>query len=288
MTPYMSRAVHWMRYEPLVHFFAAGLLLFVFYVAFAPKVEDDGATISISLVQQQNIAALFERTWGRPPTPDEQKSLVAARVREEVLAREAEAMGLSDGDAVVRARLAQKLDFLSDDLAASLDPTEAELQAFLDTNGAKYRTAEKLSLKHVFLKPSADEAADRARVASVLRAVEAGADLAALGDPTLLPAQLTSVSYATLASTFGQAFSDRMMELEPGDWHAPIASPFGHHVVLITAKESGRTPLLPEIRESVVRDWRDTQRLKLRDAFYEDVRARYQVHIEPSSDKHQK
>ena len=73
----------------------------------------------------------FSRTWQRPPTREELDGLIRDRVREEVYSREAVAMGLDQGDPVIRRRLQQKLEFVTDDVAALAEPTDAELAAYL-------------------------------------------------------------------------------------------------------------------------------------------------------------
>ena len=64
----------------------------------------------------------FSRTWQRPPTREELEGLIRDRVREEVYYREAMAMGLDQGDPIIRRRLQQKLQFVTDDIAAPAGP----------------------------------------------------------------------------------------------------------------------------------------------------------------------
>ena len=288
MMPTVGRAAEWLRQEPLAHFLMAGLGMFLLYAAFAPKEAGTAETISITATQQRNITALFERTWGRPPTPQEQEGLVAARVREEILAREAVAMGLSEGDAVVRARLAQKLEFLSDDLAATLDPEDAELQKFLEDHQQRYLAGERVSFRHIFLRPLDDGQIDGERAAEILQAADTGGDYRTFGDPTLLPPELTSASLTEIDNTFGAQFSSALKEVSAGAWHSAIRSSFGYHLVFIVDREAPRVPPFAEIRDILVRDWRDVQRMKLREAFYNDVRRRYRVEVDPLPGKSEK
>ena len=76
----------------------------------------------------------FSRTWQRPPTREELEGLIRDRVREEVYYREAVAMGLDRDDPVIRRRLQQKLEFVTDDVAALAEPTDAELAEYLKTH----------------------------------------------------------------------------------------------------------------------------------------------------------
>ena len=72
------------------------------------------------------------RRWQGPPTPAELEGLIEAHIREEVLYREARALGLEQDDTIVRRRMAQKMEFLFEDLAPLAEPTEEELRVFLE------------------------------------------------------------------------------------------------------------------------------------------------------------
>jgi len=80
------------------------------------------------------MAAGFARDWQRPPSTEELTGLVRDRVREEVLYREAIAIGLDKDDAIIRRRLRQKMEFISDDLAAEAEPSDAELNTYLQAH----------------------------------------------------------------------------------------------------------------------------------------------------------
>ncbi len=271
----------WVRREPLFQFLGAGLVLFLLYLAIGPEEQSEPNRIHITAAQQRNIAALFERTWGRPPTPEEQKGLIAARIREEVLSREAIALGLSDGDAVVRKRLAQKLEFLSDDLAARLTPDTEDLESFLKEKPDRYRLGTRTTFRHVFIHPASDGTDHDQRVAEIRRALTSTADPDEIGDRTLLPVQLDDATNQQITATFGEGFAELVAKATLDEWHGPIRSSFGDHFVLVSKRVDARVPPLSEIREALERDWRDAERLKLRQAYYDDVRGRYRIDIDP-------
>ncbi len=66
------------------------------------------------------------------------------KVREEVLYREALAMGLDKDDTIVKRRMAQKVEFLAENVAAAHEPSTAELKAWFETNSSKFVTAQPL------------------------------------------------------------------------------------------------------------------------------------------------
>ena len=123
--------------EPLLHFVALGLVLvIVCAVANDILATDASRRITMTAADIQFLAGSWQRRWQRPPTEQELRGLVDARVREEVLYREAVAVGLDRNDIVVRRRMVQKMELLSQDLALLVDPTVNQyhgIEEMLDT-----------------------------------------------------------------------------------------------------------------------------------------------------------
>ena len=109
---------HWLR-EPLLHFLVIGTGIFLLYSLVRGGNETAPREIVISESRIEALAENFGRTWTRPPTPQELRGLVDDYVKEEVFYREAIAMGLDRDDTVIRRRLRQKMEFVSEDAAAS-------------------------------------------------------------------------------------------------------------------------------------------------------------------------
>ena len=122
----------WLR-EPLLHFLVIGAAIFFLYRVVSGE-EEGPREIVVTEAQIESLAEGFARTWMRPPTAEEIRGLVDDYVREEVYYREAMALGLDRDDTVIRRRLRQKMEFVSDDIAAVKEPTDAELQAYLEAN----------------------------------------------------------------------------------------------------------------------------------------------------------
>ena len=107
------------------------------------------------------MAALFQSQWRRDPTPDEFGRLVEQKVQSEVLYREAMAMGLDKNDEIVKRRMAQKMQFLAEDVAAAREPTTDELKSWFEKNSAKFAMPPRLSFRHLYFSP--DRRGTRAR-----------------------------------------------------------------------------------------------------------------------------
>ena len=100
--------------EPLLHFLAIGGLIFVLFTALAGPDPGPADAIVIGPERIEQLAKGFQAVWRRPPTDDELLTLIDGFVREEIYYREALALGLDRNDTMVRRRLRQKMEFLSD------------------------------------------------------------------------------------------------------------------------------------------------------------------------------
>ncbi|MGD2140072.1 MAG: hypothetical protein PVH25_06750, partial [Burkholderiales bacterium] len=116
--------------EPLVHFLAIGVLLFVLYALVNDDAPRRADRIEITGADVEQLALIFQKQWQRPPDSQELQGLIDARLREEVLYREALAMGLDENDTIVRRRLAQKVEFLMGDSGGVTEPDDETLQAY--------------------------------------------------------------------------------------------------------------------------------------------------------------
>src|SRR6185437_4525850 len=109
--------------------------------------------IVISAGEVAGMAEGFGRTWRRPPTREEIEGLIRDRVQDEVYCREAMALGLDKDDTIIRRRLRQKMEFVSDDVAALAEPTDDELSAFLKSHADTFRVQRQFTFSHVYLNP---------------------------------------------------------------------------------------------------------------------------------------
>src|SRR5262249_16097071 len=98
---------------------------------------------------------------GRPPTSEELAGLVEEHVKEEVLYREALALGLDKDDTIVRRRLAQKMEFLAEDVAALRDPSVDALKAWFAKHRPSSEDPVRVPFRHLYFSP--DRSGPRAR-----------------------------------------------------------------------------------------------------------------------------
>jgi hypothetical protein len=183
--------IRWVR-EPLVHFLALGALLFVVF-QWRGGGGPGSDRIVITSGQIDSMVAGFARTWQRPPTEQELKGLLDDCVREEMATREALGIGLDRDDTITRRRLRQKLEFMAADSVDAAPPTDAELQTWLTEHSEAFRTEGEVAFRQLYLNPEQHGAsleADARRLLARLSAAGADVDVAALGDPLMLPCEV--------------------------------------------------------------------------------------------------
>jgi len=269
--------------EPLFHFLLLGLAIFMVYNLVSRRSSSEPDEIVVSMGQVEHLAAGFAKTWQRPPTPQELAGLVRDRVREEVYYREAMALGLDKDDTVIRRRLRQKMEFISDDIAAQAEPAEADLEAYLSAHRDAFLVAPRFSFRQVYLNPDKHgENLDRdlKELLARLNSTDSKADPVALGDSMLLDYEFSDVSAREVASQFGEAFAARLAELTTGQWQGPVESGYGVHLVWVSERSEARLPALAEVRDTVRREWENERRLEANEKFYQELLKRYTVTIE--------
>jgi hypothetical protein len=272
--------------EPVLHFILLGALLFA-YFQWTGGSGPGSRRIVVTPGLVQHFAAGFYRTWQRPATPAEIKGLIDDHVKEEIATREAMAMGLDRDDAVIRRRLRQKLEFLTEDEATQEPPTEVELQAWLDAHPKSFARDPQVSFRQVYLSTARGGAAAEAKAAKLLarlRAAGPTADTRTLGDRTLLPAEEALTPLFDIARDFGEDFTVALDTLATNCWIGPVASPFGLHLVYIRERVPGFRPTLTEARPLVEREVSSERRKKKLDDQYQQLLRKYEVVIDLPTD----
>jgi hypothetical protein len=207
--------------EPLVHFLALGVLLFLFFQWKGGGSRLGSNHIVITHAQIEQLAVGFARTWQRPPTEAELKGLIDESVKEEIATREATAMGLDRDDVIIRRRLRQKLEFIAEDTVASVPPSDAELDAWIASHPDAFHSEPKVAFRQVFLNPERHRDSLHADATKLLARLQAGGPQVStehLGDPTMLPAEQALAPVFDTARTFGDEFAKELMNATPGHW----------------------------------------------------------------------
>jgi len=267
--------------EPLLHFFAFGGLLFLLFVMVSGQSPEPAEVIIVGPERIEQLAKGFQAAWRHPPTNDELRAIIDDFVREEIYYREALALGLDRNDTMVRRRLRQKMEFLTDTGADLLKPAAGELEAHLAAHEQTFRFEPRLAFEQIFLgKNPASE-----NIIASLSALQSdpASDLSQWSERTLLPAQLGLSPPDAIDNVFGQGFFEQLAALPTRVWGGPVESAFGVHLVRITDSLPARIPPLEEIHEAVLRDWKAAKALELRELHFTKLKERYVIEIHSTS-----
>ena len=275
--------IHKLLREPLLHFLVIGAgLFFLFNQIGNPEVGADNRIV-VTQANLDRLAAVWLRRMGRPPTSQEREQQVDHYIRQEILYREALAMGLDKDDAVVKKRMSQKLEFIFEDIATPPEPDDAQLQDYLNKHSDKFRQPSRYTFSQVYW--SVDKRGDKAlddakRLLARLQKSSHKIDVSAKGDALMLDHHYTDTSQLEVARLFGKPFSEKLNGIEPGQWTGPMDSAYGVHLVNVQQRTDTRLPDLAEIRDRVkgeyLFDWQREANAK----FYDNLRKRYEVVVE--------
>jgi hypothetical protein len=270
--------------EPLFHFLLLGAAIFAVYGVATRHKTDKPGQILVTQGTIENLVTGFTRTWQRPPTEEELQGLIRDHIREEVAYREALALGLDRDDMIVRRRLQQKFEFLSDELTSRIEPSDTELQHFLEAHSTLFQSEPVLSFRQVYFNPqlhSENTPRDVARVLDGLQGSRSPGNATRLGDPFLLAESFENVSLSDVKKTFGEKFASDISALPAGNWRGPIQSGYGVHLVFVVKHTDSHLPSLAEVRDQVRREWLNQKRKEATDQLYGSLLKRYTVKIEP-------
>lgn len=269
--------MHAVLRAPLTRFVALGALLFGMDLAMRQR--DEPVHARRIEVSPELVEALRERVRersGHEPEAAAVDDAIASFVREEILYREALALGLDRGDLVVRRRLVQKMELLLDASGELGEPSDAELEAWRAAHAEELRQPARSTVEHV---PLARDA-DAATIERTRSALAAGAAPRGLGVPMPEGRRLVARTDAELDRSFGLGCSAQIASLPVGTWSRPIEGRAAVHVVRVEQREPARDPSLAEVRERVLRGWRDEQREQAATTAMDDLEARWEIAVD--------
>ena len=260
----------------MLHFVLAGVAVFLLY-DFVSDTDTGGDTdIIVTRGQIEHMASLFKKTRQRAPTSEEVAGLIDNYIVEEVMYREAKKIQLDQDDTIVRRRMRQKMEFLLDDLSTT-EPSDEDLQAFLNKNQARFLRDDNISFEHVYLPEGSQE---QAKILLARLHTEDTRIADAVAGSGLLPDSFENASATRVRGFFGEEFTRELYKREVGPWQGPIESPFGLHLVRIEQITRGEVPALIDIRAVVRREWQSDARKASRKSLIATLRANYSVQIE--------
>jgi hypothetical protein len=271
--------------EPLVHFILIGIFLFLLY-GLVNKNDPGGEVIRLDQSDVDNIIASWEMQWKRPPTEVELKSLLEQNIKQEIFYQEALKMNLDHNDEIIKRRLSQKMQFLSNDIAALKKPTEQDLQKYFETNSQKYIVPSTYTFYQILF--SSDKRKDPKSDAILILKNHKNASFEEMknkGDKMPFPYLISNGNRNDIAYQFGSRLSDAFEEIPVNQWYGPVSSSFGEHLIYITTKAEKRVPDLNEVKKDVLLDYEYDEQQKTNEAILKELKKKYTIELDFDPDK---
>lgn len=271
MSGFVSRIIR----EPLLHFTLIGAVLFGVFFALNPEELEAVVDPKTVVVDERTIlnflqfrmkafdAVLVKRRFSAMSMKDKNR-LIEEYVREEVLYREARSLRLGQSDYVIKRRMIQKLDFITEGYAASIGrPTEEYIQTHYEKNKRDYFVEPWVTFTHIFFdrkRLGTDKVQEMARRKLVeLNQLRVHfSDAVKHGNRFLYHTNYVERTGDFVASHFGPQMAQQLFKLEPSksQWRGPYNSQFGTHLVMLVGSQKGKSPSLDEVRGRVESDAR--------------------------------
>jgi hypothetical protein len=174
------------------------------------------------------------------------RELLAAYLREELMAREARALRLDENDTFVRRWLAQKVEFLVQDTAQLPEPSVEDLRRCYEANRERFAVPAQITFTQDF---------------------------------AMLPQQFSG-DQMEVTKVFGAEFARQVFALSTGG--GTVTSPYGRHAVRVTGKQPARQRDLVEAGDQVLETWRQEQARQNRQQYFASLLKKYDVEVDDS------
>ena len=224
-----------------------GGLIFYAYSFVNDGFVDEKKKIVLSKAEIEQFTNIWQRKFFRKPTPTEKQALVDKAIYTEIMYREALKLGLDKGDTIIRRRLVQKLEFLSENFTTQTSVTQKSLQEFMQKNPKEFLTPATISLT--------------------------------FKDSIVPQNEYTDIRQWKLSRVFGRDFAKKIFSLKVGVLHENIASIYGNVSFVIEKKTEASLPKLAEIEQRVKEAFLAKRKIALEHKFYENLKSEYSIEI---------
>ncbi len=270
--------------EPFFHFIAIGIVLFLLYGLVNEK-TDSKNTIIINDFDVSSIISKWEMQWKRPPTEKELQNLINLNIKQEIFYQEALKMNLDHNDEIIKRRLAQKMKFLSNDIAALIEPTDEDLKEYYKEHADKYLSPPSYSLYQITFSPDKRNDNYKDAVETLKQFPNATFDeMKNWGDPLPFNYYFDDVNANELGLQLGSKFSEGMKEVAIKQWAGPVKSGFGYHLVYVVEKVAPALPDFELIKSKIIRDYEYDYQIEINEAIYQEFKKKYNIEIDIKSD----
>ncbi|WP_440875843.1 peptidyl-prolyl cis-trans isomerase [Thalassotalea sp. PLHSN55] len=262
--------------EPLVHFLLLAILLFVAFDFLNPETSEENI-ISVSEGRVAQLKQNFTKVWRRSPTSEEINGMIDSYVLEEIYTRQALALGLDEGDSIIRRRLHQKMEFMLEDMSSLVNPSDEELKVYFDENSKNYLKEARYSFEQIYFSLNRDKNELDALIAAQEENIAQGKQPE--GDNTLLPSSVEDSSASNIRRQFGEEFLAQLGKAKDGTWFGPVESGFGLHFIKISMSDAEAVKDFDRIKSIVIEDWQKDKHELVKKQYEKELLEQYQIDI---------
>lgn len=263
--------------EPLIHFLVIGGLIFFVYGQKNGGFEEKENRIVITKSNFDRLIMQWKKKHFRNPTKAETDEILEEFIYHEVMYREALVMGLDKNDIIIQRRLSQKLEFLSSDILQIAEPTNDELQEYLNTHSEKFMLPSKLSFTHVYIDTNKHT---KEYFEELKKDLESGKSYKTLGDPFMFAKEFTNVTQTDVSKVFGRAFAKKIFSLHVDSLQGPIRSGYGLHFVNISKKTDAKVAKVQDIKSTLTKYWKEEKTEQANSKIYQDLKKQYNIEVQ--------
>lgn len=267
--------------EPLFHFLLFGILIFIFYAFVSPD-ESGESDIIIDDDRIEHIIALHKLEFKKEPSDDELLSLLKSNIRQEIFYREALRLHLDENDDVVKGRLAQKMEFLNNDLTAiDTEVSNVDLTAFYTKNKEKYRTKSAYTFYQIAFSKKNHENPNEAAIQALQEANNVPVEkMRDKGDELALSFSYSDMSKEAVEYELGKDIANTLDEAPLNQWLGPLQTKYGEHLVFLIDRAEPTIPELKTIERKVASDFAAAKELEVQNDMYQELKSQYTIQVE--------
>jgi len=276
--------------DPFFQFLALGALVFWIY-SLSSSAQPVEATnrIVVRASDQVWLYDNFTKQFRRNPTRVEMRALVNAHVEHELKYREALALGLDQGDTIVRRRMMQKFDFLFGHGAGDQVPDDSILENWQRNNAADFSEPARISFTHLWFSPDSRGQSARAEAQAalaILSSTSKGQEQAPqneYGDPFPLDVVFRQATRDEIRRVLGPDFAQAVFRAPLNQWTGPVDSGLGIHLVLVTQRIDATLLPFAEVHDSVLEHWRRAESKRILIEMMATLKSEYEIEIDEAS-----
>lgn len=256
----------------------AGLLAVLEWRSAKPS---DPHEIVLSIDQQQFIAKQVSSAEANPLSSGNLQQATDTWLREEALYREGLKLGLDKDDLIVRRRVIQKMRFVLEGMTPLPEPTQAQLQTWLEQHPQRYQMGSAVEIEHLFFSRAKREDKALLDATEVYQQLQQKPDQPNLvADPMPIPRQATWFSQYDLDKEVGQMVSQKVFELPVAQWSPPLISALGVHLFRVIQRKPGQAMTVEQAGQRLRADLLAAQRETLTEASEAAVLSTYRIRRE--------